>query len=73
MSPRRATSTLVRLALAGVSFVLSLLALRAAVRRLLAAMAAWVLGGFLFVTAMLLVLSATWRAVRARIRYRRRS
>ncbi len=72
MNPRRASTTLVRLALAGVSFVLSLMALRAAFRRLIAALAAWVLGGVLFVTGILLVVSATWRVIRARIRYRRR-
>lgn len=72
MNARRATSTLVRLALAGVSFVLSLMALRTALRRLIGAIAAWMLGGFLFVTALLLLLSAMWRALRARIRYRRK-
>jgi hypothetical protein len=72
MNPRRASSTLARLALAGVAFVLSLLALRTAFRRVLAAIAAWLFAGVLFCTGMLILLSATWRAVRARIRYRRR-
>ncbi|MDA0365379.1 MAG: hypothetical protein O3B31_01530 [Chloroflexi bacterium] len=61
----------VRLAIAAVCFVLSLMALRVAIRRLIRALAVWLLGGALFMAAILFLVAGSWRALRARLARRR--
>jgi hypothetical protein len=70
VTPRRG-GALLRIALAVVSFVASLVALRTALRRLIGAMVAWLLAGMFFLAGTLLVLSATWRVLRDLLRRRR--
>ncbi len=72
MTGRPALGAAGRVVLAVVAFVLSALALRSAIRRLFAAMAAWLLGGLFFVAGMFFLLSAGWRVVRRLLRRRPR-
>lgn len=61
----------VRLAISAVCFVLSLIALRVAIRRMIGALIVWLLGGALFMAALLFFVAGSWRGLRARLASRR--
>jgi hypothetical protein len=61
----------IRIAVAVVCFALSLFALRTAVRRMIAALAAWLAGGALFMAGLLFFVAGSWRLIRARLARRR--
>jgi len=62
----------VRLLVGALCLVVSLLSLRVAIRRLIGALIAWLLGGAFFMAALLFFVAGSWRALRARLVRRRR-